>query len=88
MRCGLRETWGCWRHGVARRERRFGPWWARRIDDVLDDLGRPRVVAVDGRSAQRPWERAHVIVDGAPELPHGPLTELVVADDGAGSPFP
>ena len=31
-------------------------------------------------AVERPWERADVIVDGAPGLPHDPVTELVVAD--------
>ena len=30
-------------------------------------------------AAERPWERADVIVDGAPTLPHDPVTELVAA---------
>ena len=30
-------------------------------------------------AAERPWERADVVVAGAPELPHDPATELVVA---------
>jgi hypothetical protein len=31
------------------------------------------------QAEQRPWERAGLIVSGAPELPHDPLSELVVA---------
>jgi hypothetical protein len=31
-------------------------------------------------AVERPWERADLVVDGAPELPHDPSTELVVAD--------
>jgi hypothetical protein len=31
-------------------------------------------------AAERPWERAGVVVDGAADLPHDPATELVVAD--------
>ena len=31
-------------------------------------------------AAERPWERADLVVDGAPEVPHDPATELVVAD--------
>jgi hypothetical protein len=31
------------------------------------------------QAEQRPWERAGVVVSGAPELPHDPLRELVVA---------
>ena len=31
-------------------------------------------------AAERPWERADAVVDGAPDLPHDPPTELVVAD--------
>jgi hypothetical protein len=31
-------------------------------------------------AAERPWERADVVVDGAPDVPHDPATELVVAD--------
>jgi hypothetical protein len=31
-------------------------------------------------AAERPWDRADVAVAGAPELPHDPATELVVAD--------
>ena len=31
------------------------------------------------QAEQRPWERAGLIVCGAPDLPHDPLTELVVA---------
>jgi hypothetical protein len=30
-------------------------------------------------AAERPWERADVVVDGAPDVPHDPATELVVA---------
>ena len=30
-------------------------------------------------AAERPWERADAVVDGAPALPHDPATELVVA---------
>ena len=30
-------------------------------------------------AAERPWERADLVVDGAPALPHDPATELVVA---------
>jgi hypothetical protein len=30
-------------------------------------------------AADRPWERADAVVDGTPELPHDPATELVVA---------
>ena len=29
-------------------------------------------------AAERPWERADVVVDGAPELPHDPASEMVV----------
>lgn len=92
----------------------FGPWRVRPIADVLDGLGRPALLAVDGRSgsgkttvarrvardgaekeafwheweaaerpflaAEQPWEGADVVVAGAPELPHDPATELVVAD--------
>ena len=29
-------------------------------------------------AAERPWERADVVVDGAPDVPHDPVTELVV----------
>ena len=132
----------------------FGPWRPRRIDDLLDDLGRPRIVAVDGRggggkttaaeriaarvpgaavvhtddvawhhamfawaelmadgvlrpvrreeafwdewqaeerpflAADRPWERADVVVDGAPAVPYDPATELVVSDGEVRSPLP
>ena len=31
-------------------------------------------------AAERPWERADAIVDGAPTLPHEPATDLLVAD--------
>jgi hypothetical protein len=31
------------------------------------------------QAEQRPWERAGLIVSGAPDLPHDPLSELVVA---------
>jgi hypothetical protein len=31
-------------------------------------------------AAERPWERADAVVDGAPTLPHDPRTELAVAD--------
>jgi len=31
-------------------------------------------------AADRPWERADVVVDGAPELPHDPVTEILVAE--------
>jgi hypothetical protein len=31
-------------------------------------------------AAERPWERADAVVDGASALPHDPATELVVAD--------
>jgi uridine kinase len=31
---------------------------------------------------QRPWERAGLIVSGAPEVPHDPRSELVVASHG------
>jgi hypothetical protein len=31
------------------------------------------------QAAQRPWERAGLVVSGAPHLPHDPLRELVVA---------
>jgi hypothetical protein len=30
-------------------------------------------------AANRPWDRADVVVDGAPDLPYDPATELVVA---------
>jgi hypothetical protein len=30
-------------------------------------------------TADRPWDRADVVVDGAPELPHDPATEMVIA---------
>ena len=33
-------------------------------------------------AAERPWERADVVVDGATALPHDPATELVVASAG------
>jgi hypothetical protein len=39
-------------------------------------------------AADRPWERADVVIDGAPGVPHDPLTELVVSDGEAGSPLP
>jgi hypothetical protein len=31
------------------------------------------------QAAQRPWERARLVVSGAPDLPHDPRRELVVA---------
>jgi uridine kinase len=31
------------------------------------------------QAAQRPWERAGLVVSGAPDLPHDPRSELVVA---------
>jgi hypothetical protein len=31
------------------------------------------------QAEQRPWERAGLVVCGAPDLPHDPLSELVVA---------
>jgi uridine kinase len=31
------------------------------------------------QAEQRPWERAGLIVSGAPDIPHDPLSELVVA---------
>jgi hypothetical protein len=34
---------------------------------------------------QRPWERARLIVSGAPDVPHDPLSELVVARRAGGS---
>jgi hypothetical protein len=39
------------------------------------------------QAEQRPWERAGLIVCGAPELPHDPQSELVVAPRAA-EPFP
>ena len=39
-------------------------------------------------AADRPWERADVVVDGAPAVPYDPVTQLVVSDGGAGSPLP
>jgi hypothetical protein len=30
-------------------------------------------------AVERPWERADLVIDGAPELPPDPATELVVA---------
>ncbi|OZM77768.1 hypothetical protein [Pseudonocardia sp. MH-G8] len=107
-----------------------GPWRAVPVEDVLDLLGRPRVLAVDGRSgggkttvshrvaaavpgatvlhtddvawyesfihwaewqaaedpfqtAQLPRERAGLVVSGAPQLPHDPHRELVVARPSA-----
>jgi len=34
-------------------------------------------------AADRPWDRADVVVDGAPRLPHDPATEMVVAEHPA-----
>jgi hypothetical protein len=34
-------------------------------------------------ATERPWERAEVVVDGAPRLAHDPATELVVAEHPA-----
>ena len=34
-------------------------------------------------AADRPWERADVVADGAPGLPHDPATEMVVAEHPA-----
>jgi hypothetical protein len=34
---------------------------------------------------QRPWERARLIVSGAPDVPHDPRSELVVARRAGGS---
>ncbi len=31
-------------------------------------------------AAQRPWERAHIVVSGTPDMPHNPDTQVVVAD--------
>jgi hypothetical protein len=39
-------------------------------------------------AADRPWERADLVVDGAPAVPYDPVTELVVSDGGVRSPLP
>ncbi|TQM09171.1 hypothetical protein [Pseudonocardia kunmingensis] len=64
-----------------------GPWRAVRVAQVLDLLGRPRVLAwAEWQAAEdpfqavnRPWERAGLVVSGAPQVPHDPHRELVVA---------
>ena len=71
------------------------------------DVARPRALIRDGGgaaeeafwdewqaeerpflAADRPWERAGVVVDGAPSVPYDPVTELVVSVGAAGSPLP
>jgi ABC-type dipeptide/oligopeptide/nickel transport system ATPase subunit len=41
----------------------FGPWQVRPIDDLLDDLGRPALLAVDGRSGSGKTTVTRRIVD-------------------------
>ena len=88
----------------------------RDLADLLDalvwmhidlDVARPRALVRDGGgaaeeafwnewqaeerpflAADRPWERADVIADGAPAVPYDPVTELVVSDGGVRSPLP
>jgi hypothetical protein len=71
------------------------------------DVARPRALVRDGGgaaeeafwdewqaeerpflAADRPWERADLVVDGAPAVPYDPVTELVVSDGGVRSPLP